>query len=168
MFSCPLLRNAGRIYDRMLKYERYLFALFLAIALLQLWLTRYVPSLDGPQHLYNANVLVELLKGNELFRAFFSVNDVIVGYWTGHFFLTFFHLLFPAWLAEKLFLTAYVFAMVFSFRYLVRSMNPCQREFYIIPYLSLCLPFLPAARILLFQYCRHLFLSCYRLLDPLL
>lgn len=129
MFSCPLIRNAGRIYTGMLKYERYLFALFLAISLLQLWLTRYVPSLDGPQHLYNANVLVELLKGNELFRTFFSVNEVIVGYWTGHFFLTFFHLLLPAWLAEKLFLTAYMFAMAFSFRYLVRSMNPAKGNF---------------------------------------
>ncbi len=129
MLSCPLIRNAGRIYDGMLKYERYLFALFLAISLLQLWLTRYVPSLDGPQHLYNANVLVELLKGNELFRTFFSVNEVIVGYWSGHFFLTFFHLLFPAWLAEKLFLSTYVLGMVFSFRYLVRSINPSKGNF---------------------------------------
>jgi hypothetical protein len=129
MFSCPLIRNAGRIYYGMLKYERYLFALFLAISLLQLWLTRYVPSLDGPQHLYNANVLVELLKGNDLFCTFFSVNEVVVGYWTGHFFLTFFHLLFPAWLAEKLFLSAYVLGMVFSFRYLVRTINPAKGNF---------------------------------------
>ncbi len=117
------------IYEKIRVHERWIFLLFLIITLLQLWLTRYIPSLDGPQHLYNANVMVELLKGNELMRTFFDINEVIVGYWTGHFFLTFFKLFFPAWLAEKLFLTTYVVALVFSFRFLVRSINQLKGNF---------------------------------------
>ena len=76
------------------------------------------------KHLYNAHVLVELLKGNALFGEFFKVNEVVVGYWTGHFFLSLFDLFLPAWLAEKLFLSAYVLGMFFSFRYLIRSISP--------------------------------------------
>lgn len=128
-FSCPVIRFTGVIYEKLQSYEKWIFLLFLIISLLQLWLVKYIPSLDGPQHLYNANVMVELLKGNELMRSFFDINDVIVGYWTGHFFLAFFKLFFPAWLAEKLFLTTYVIAMAFSFRYLVRSLNPMKGNF---------------------------------------
>ncbi len=129
MFSCPLIRFTGVLYEKFIKHERWIFLLFLLITLLQLWLTRFIPSLDGPQHLYNANVMVELLKGNELMRSFFDINEVVVGYWTGHFFLAFFKLFFPAWLAEKLFLTVYVLGLVFSFRYLVRSLNPAKGNF---------------------------------------
>lgn len=122
-FSCPLIQFTGVIYDKIRNHERWFFLFFLIISLLQLWMTKFIPSLDGPQHLYNANVMVELLKGNELMRSFFDINEVIVGYWTGHFFLAFFKLFFPAWLAEKLFLTTYVIALVYSFRYLVKSIN---------------------------------------------
>ncbi len=129
MPSCPIIRFTGVLYEKLVKHERWIFLLFLLISLLQLWMTRFIPSLDGPQHLYNANVMVELLKGNELMRSFFDINEVIVGYWSGHFFLSFFKLFFPAWLAEKLFLTTYVLAMVFSFRYLVRAINPSKGNF---------------------------------------
>ncbi|MCF8224447.1 MAG: hypothetical protein K9J30_01070 [Bacteroidales bacterium] len=129
MFSCPLVRASMIIYPWLVKREKYIFLLFLFIAMLQLWLTRYVPSLDGPQHLYNANVLAEMISGNEFIRSFFRVNDVIVGYWTGHFFLAFFKIFLPAWLAEKFFLSAYVIAMVFSFRYFVSGLNPMKGNF---------------------------------------
>jgi hypothetical protein len=79
--------------------------------------------LDEPQHLYNANVLVEIWKGNEAIKTFFNIDNIIVGYWSGHFFLGFFLLLFPAWLAEKMLFISYIAAMAFSFRYLVRSAN---------------------------------------------
>jgi len=98
--------------------------IFLVFCMLKIWSTRYVPSLDGPQHLYNAHVLAELIRGNDLFGEFFRINPVVVGYWSGHFFLGLFKLFLPAWLAEKFFLTAYVLGMFFSFRYLVRSIRP--------------------------------------------
>ena len=134
MFSCPLIRFSGVLYNKLVKYERLIFLLFLLIALFQVWHTRFVPSLDGPQHLYNANVLAELIKGNELVGSYFKVNDMLVGYWAGHFFLTLFKLFLPAWLAEKMVLTLYIVGFVFSFRYLVKSLNPDRGNF--ILYLS--------------------------------
>ena len=128
-FNCPIIRFSGVIYEKLIRHERYVFMLFLVITLLQLWLTKYVPSLDGPQHLYNATVLANLVKGNELVKLFFTVNDTIVGYWTAHALLAFFTVFLPSWLAEKLFLTLYVLGMVFAFRYLVKSINPSRGNF---------------------------------------
>lgn len=119
----------SKTFDLVAKHESKIFFLFLLISLSQFWFTKYVPSLDGPQHLYNANVLVQLLNGSELFDQYFSVNDVLVGYWSGHFFLTFFKYFFPAWFAEKLFLSAYLISLVYAFRYFVRSLNITKANF---------------------------------------
>lgn len=113
----------NRMYEYITRHEYIVFGLFMLISLARIWTTRYVMSLDGPQHLYNAHVLVELLRGNEFFHEFFRINDVIVGYWTGHFALGFFMMFLPAWLAEKFFLTSYIFGMFFAFRYLIRSIR---------------------------------------------
>ncbi len=113
-----------RIYEFVNRHEYIVFGILILISLYHIWSTHYVMSLDGPQHLYNAHVLVELIKGNELFKEYFRVNNVIVGYWMGHFLLGFFKFFLPAWLAEKFFLTTYVIAMVYSFPYLIRSMKP--------------------------------------------
>ena len=118
------LKAANSFHELLGKHEALVYACFLVIGLLPFWIYRYVPSLDGPQHLYNSHVIMQLLAGSDIFREFFRINEVVVGYWTGHAGLSVFNLLFPAWLAEKLFLTAYVLGMVFSFRYLVRSIHP--------------------------------------------
>ncbi|MFC2090634.1 hypothetical protein ACFLT1_07620 [Bacteroidota bacterium] len=119
-----LITNSSMpVYRWMLKKEKYIFGLFLLITLSQLWITRYVPSLDGPQHLLNASMFGNLMKGNELISTFYTVNSNIVGYWTGHFLLSIFTMFLPSWLAEKLFLTLYVLGMVYAFRFLVKSIN---------------------------------------------
>ena len=112
------------IYEALIRNESWVFALLCIVSILPFWIVRYVPSLDGPQHLYNSHVILQVLQGSEIFREFFRINEVVVGYWTGHFALSFFNLFFPAWLAEKFFLSAYVVGVVFSFRYLVRSIYP--------------------------------------------
>ncbi len=119
-----LSRELDKLYVALCKNEGWVYALLLVLSLVPLWIIRYIPSLDGPQHLYNSNVIIQLLKGSDIFREFFRINEVVVGYWTGHFALSFFNLFLPSWLAEKMFLTAYVFGLVFSFRYLVRSIYP--------------------------------------------
>lgn len=128
-----------KIYNFLVKKEKFIFLFFLLISLFQFWSTKYIPSLDGPQHLYNANVLVQLILKNEFFEKFYSINEVIVGYWSGHFFLSFFKFFFPAWLAEKIFLTTYLISFIFSFRYAVRSINPAKGNF--ISYLSFLFAF---------------------------
>ncbi len=128
----------NKVYDFIIRNEKWLYFIFLAICFFHIWATRYVPSLDGPQHLYNAQVLAELLRGNDLFKTFFKLNPVIVGYWSGHFFLTLFKLFLPGWLAEKFFLISYVVAAALSFRYLVRGLFPDRQNllvFLIFPFI---------------------------------
>jgi len=79
-----------RIEDFVFRKEAWFFGFFMVLSLLHFWLTRYVPSLDGPQHICNANVIDQLVKGNPLFEKFYSINPVLVGYWSGHFFLSLF------------------------------------------------------------------------------
>jgi hypothetical protein len=47
------------------KVELFLFLIFSLIAILPFCLVKYIPSLDGPQHLYNARLIAELIKGND-------------------------------------------------------------------------------------------------------
>ncbi|HRW20499.1 MAG TPA: hypothetical protein P5509_00865, partial [Bacteroidales bacterium] len=75
---------------------------------------KYIPSLDGPQHLYNSNVIVELVKGNDFFKQFFQINNVLVGYWNAHAVLSLYNFIFPSWLAEKLFLLTTLTLIPFS------------------------------------------------------
>jgi hypothetical protein len=86
-------------------------------------ITKYIPSLDGPQHLHTINVLTELIKGNDFVAQYYQINPLPAGYWSAHFIIGFFHLFLPSWVAEKSFLYIYILGMFFSFRYLVKKLN---------------------------------------------
>jgi len=124
MKAGKLQEKVDQVHGALVRNQVWVYVLLFTVGLLPIWVFRYVPSLDGPQHLYNAHVIIQLLKGSDLFSEFFRINEVVVGYWTGHLALTFFHFFLPAWLAEKFFLSAYVLGVVFSFRYLVLGIYP--------------------------------------------
>jgi hypothetical protein len=119
-----------------LKKEKSWFVLISFLSLTDFFFVRYIPSLDGPQHLYSVNLLVNILKGNQAVQEYFMVNPLVVGYWSGHFILGFFHLFLPAFLAEKMLIVAYLLGIYFSFRYLVTSLNktPSFVTFLIFPF----------------------------------
>ncbi|MDR9374736.1 MAG: hypothetical protein RI565_07700, partial [Schleiferiaceae bacterium] len=86
---------------------------------------KYYPTMDGAAHLYNSNIINELLwSGNELFEAFFKFNDLFVPNWIGHFILSLFNLFLPAFLAEKILLLCYLIGLPFSFRFFIKSVAP--------------------------------------------
>ncbi len=103
--------------------ERNLFIAAAFLNLLPVFLVRYVGSLDGPQHLYLSKVIGELWMGNSLYADFYQFGSPVIGNITGNLFLAFFNLLLPAWLAEKMLLTAILLGMAFSFRYLVIQLS---------------------------------------------
>jgi hypothetical protein len=80
--------------------------------------------MDGPAHLYNSNILNHLIRGNTTLSEFYSINTVPIPNWTSHFLLSIFHIVLPAWLAEKALLVLYVSGMAFSFRFLIKELNP--------------------------------------------
>lgn len=102
-------------------------ALFWLVAILHalpLLDSKLFPTLDGPAHLYNANLVLELLSGNSaVLDQFFVFNTVPVPNWIGHATLAMLQLMMPAWLAEKCLLLFYVFGLPFAFRAFVRSLS---------------------------------------------
>ena len=105
------------------KFVNWATYLLLGISLVSVCVTRYIPSLDGPQHLHTINVLAELIKGNDFMETYYKVNPTIVGYWSSHFILVLFRLIFPAWMAEKAYVIIYIIGMLVSFRFLVSQVS---------------------------------------------
>ncbi|MFN4300308.1 MAG: hypothetical protein ACK4EX_11355 [Thermaurantimonas sp.] len=99
------------------------FYLVLAFNIVLLFTIKFFPSMDGPAHLYNANMIAHLLKGNESLSEFFMIKKFWIPNWTSHAFLAVLHFVMPAWLAEKTLIILYVSGMAFSFRFLVKQMN---------------------------------------------
>jgi hypothetical protein len=104
--------------------ERSIFAMLVLLQLVPYFMISLVPSMDGPQHLHNSQVIIQLLGNNPVFQDYYNINPVLVGYWTGHFLLTAFNLIFPASLAESLLISAYLLGLAWSFRYLIVAINP--------------------------------------------
>lgn len=80
--------------------------------------------MDGPAHLYNSNIVLNLIKGNNAISEFYSFNNLPIPNWTSHFILTVLMSFLKPWLAEKILITLYVTGMALSFRYFVNTLNP--------------------------------------------
>lgn len=105
--------------------EKYIFYSVLIINLSLLSTVRYYPSMDGPAHLYNSNLIYHLLKGDcTPLYDFYTFNKILIPNWIGHFILASLYFIFPAWLAEKAMLILYLTGLVFSFRLLVKQICP--------------------------------------------
>ena len=94
-----------------------------------LFFTKYYPTMDGPAHLYNSNVLSSLLMGDETLQQFYSINLMPIPNWLSHVILAISGVLLPAYLAEKVLLILYVAGMAISFRLLVVQFAPGNKSF---------------------------------------
>ena len=104
--------------------ERTVFYLVLIINIGYLFYTRFYPSMDGPAHLYNSNLVRHLILQNSFVGEFYQINSFPVPNWTSHFILSFFKLFLPGWLSEKMLIVLYISGMALSFRYLIKVLKP--------------------------------------------
>jgi len=119
--------------NRFRKIETYIFFLVLILNLIPVLSVRFFPTLDGPVHLYNSNLINHLLTGDHSrLHDFFEFNPEPVPNWTGHFILSFFNLFLPAFLAEKMLLMLYLTGLPVFFRRMVKTIAP---ENYFMSYL---------------------------------
>ncbi|MCB0478498.1 MAG: hypothetical protein KDC84_10065 [Crocinitomicaceae bacterium] len=109
-----------------LKYfkEEYFFGLMVLIHLIPLFQGPFLPTMDGAAHLYNSNLILQELYGNETVSQFFSMNSEWVPNWSGHFILAFFNSFLPGYLAEKIFLLIYFIGLPYAFRYFLKTLQP--------------------------------------------
>jgi len=105
--------------------EHYFFLAITFLNLIPVLVGKFFPTMDGAAHLYNSNIINELVfKGNDGFASFFTINPLPVPNWTGHFILSFFNLFLPAFLAEKILVLFYLTGLPYAFRRLVKTISP--------------------------------------------
>lgn len=109
-----------KLPDWFVNNENYFFFFIVILNLYPVLVFRYFPTMDGAAHLYNSNLLVEMLTNSaSRVHNFFAFNPQIVPNWTGHIVMGIVTSVFPAYIAEKSILIIYLFGLPLSFRRLL-------------------------------------------------
>ena len=112
------------------KVEKYLFLFVTALNLLPVLVGKFYPTIDGAAHLYNSNLINDLIiNPDSQLGIFFSFNHFPVPNWIGHFILSLFNLFLPAFMAEKILLLTYLIGLPYSFRALIKTIRPQNMEY---------------------------------------
>lgn len=102
-------------------WEKYLFYGVIILNALPVFMFDFFPTLDGPAHLYNVELIRELLAGNESIASYYELQSIIVPNWLGHLLLLVFgSFMSPNW-AEKMMLLLYFISLPLGFRYFLRK-----------------------------------------------
>ncbi|RKU06136.1 hypothetical protein C6503_26305 [Candidatus Poribacteria bacterium] len=101
--------------------------------LLPIWLFTYFPTQDGVSHVYNSQILTEYNNPEYQFRDYYEINWYPFPNWLSHFFLAVLMFVFPALIAEKIFLSLYVILFPLAIYYFL---NAVQRGRYALVILS--------------------------------
>ncbi len=126
--------------ENSIRWQRAELLIFTTVALVNLLpfvATRFFPSMDGPSHLCNSNIINQLVfYHNSLFHQFFTINPEPVPNWTSHLVVSLLMLVMPAFLAEKILLLVILTGIPFAFRTLLQTISPRQTlySFLIFPF----------------------------------
>lgn len=119
------------------QYENYFFFILTAINLIPLLIFESFPTVDGPAHLYNSRIIIELIsEKNSALADYFSFNRNINPNWAGHFALSSLMIIFPALIAEKILIISYLIFFPLSFRFVFKKLKLKQSYlvFFIFPF----------------------------------
>ena len=111
--------NKAKIVCLVNKAEIYFFYIFLVINLLPVLVFKFFPTVDGPAHLYNSRLILELARQSGPLNDYFIFNEISPN-WLGHIILSLSLLIFPANIAEKCLLLIYFIGFPISFRAYIR------------------------------------------------
>lgn len=112
-------------WEKFQKSEILLFWTMVIIGTLPLLFTKYYVTLDGPSHLYNGNIIKELLLGRyPEYGNLFAFNPLWVPNWMGHFLFGVLGLVFPDYLTEKIVILAYLILTPLFFRKICLHFSP--------------------------------------------
>lgn len=115
--------------------EKAFFVFLIIIGLVPLLFTKYYLTLDGPAHIYNGNIIKELILGNHTeFSNLFKLNSLPVPNWISHFLFACCNIIFPDYISEKLVLGSYLILFPLFFRKIVLWFTP---QNYILSYLGI-------------------------------
>jgi hypothetical protein len=107
------------------KVEGKVFLFLLILNILPVIGFKYFPTLDGPAHLYNANLIRQLmLDGTVTLKQFYQFNSEIIPNWTAHFILSMSGFVLPPFLAEKVVTLFIIAGLPLAFRKLIKTIAP--------------------------------------------
>lgn len=117
-----IISQKSKFLIKLSKLEPFYFYFFLILNLLPVLCFKFFPTVDGPAHLYNSKIIVELFaNSNSPINQYFSFNTTINPNWSGHFILSTSLKLFPAFIAEKIILLIYLLGLPLSIRSLLNT-----------------------------------------------
>jgi hypothetical protein len=95
-----------------------------AICLLQIWWPAYFATGDGPCHVYNAQIIHDLMidKNTSFYNHYYLLSDTPNPNWLTHILLALLMFIVNGVIAEKILLTAYVLLFVFGFTTLLKRL----------------------------------------------
>lgn len=103
----------------------HVFYFLVIINALPIVMFRYFPTMDGPSHMYNSKILLNLLfHNNDSFNIFFKINHEFIPYWSAHLILTFLRIFFNFYIAEKILLLICIIGTPYIFYKLITFINP--------------------------------------------
>jgi hypothetical protein len=118
----PFIRGLGDFLWR--RGELVTFWGLALLHLLPVWQFQYVPTQDGPSHLFNAQVLIELGRSNPRYEEFWEVRVEPIPNWTSHVLLAGLLHVVPPLVAEKLLVSLYILGFAGAFRYFLGAFGP--------------------------------------------
>ncbi len=116
--------------------EEIAYWLLLGVLVLPQWTNRVFLTQDGPMHLASARILLDHLRSapTDLFNAYYVPNLFPFPYWFSHLSVAALVAVFPPFVAEKVYLTAYVLLFGLLIRLLVKDLG---REGSLLSFLAL-------------------------------
>jgi len=115
--------------------DRWLFLLLLLASVVPFWTVAYVPTQDGPSHLYNAVALRQyVFNPDGIERLYYELNPSPSANWVSHIALALLTSAFSPRTAEKLLLSGYVIAFALSVRFALGNLGSSARGFAILAF----------------------------------
>src|SRR5689334_4394972 len=92
-----------------------LYAAISVVAIVPIWSVRYLPTIDGPSHLYNSWILYSLLRGAKgPIADWFQISWRPYPNWIGHAVMSLLMFVVSPIIAEKLFVTGIVLLFLYA------------------------------------------------------
>lgn len=131
------MKKLSAFFEFLIKYEKVLFIVILLINLLPVLVSKYTLTVDGPSHLYNARLILELLENpTGAISDYFIFNDSFSPNWSGHIILAGLLSFLPGYLAEKILIISYLILFPVGCRMLLNNIKPKAKYFvyFIFPF----------------------------------
>lgn len=116
--SIPLSRTSALLHWLKQHPEPVIFWTLVAGYLVPVWSFRYLPTQDGPAHVFNAQIVKDyLVSSSSPYARYYEVRPDPLPNWTCHAVLATLLFLFPPLIAEKVLASLYIVGFAAAFRY---------------------------------------------------